>query len=211
MDQPERIRLSEILIPAGVKTTPGADKNAPPITTEPTAAELSQAEAKANEALAKIKAGAKFEDVAKSYSGGPTAEQGGDLGYFKRGTLAKELEDQTFGMKAGETTDVVRTKQGFVILKVSEHIDSGVPPLKVVGDQIHEALYYQRIEPALRAYLTKLREDAYIDIKKDFTDTGASPNQSKLIYTTEDSDKKTKGKGKEKELKKKHHKRFILF
>ena len=49
-----------------------------------------------------MKAGAKFDDLAKQYSGGPTAAQGGDLGLFKRGALAKVLEDQTFELKAGE-------------------------------------------------------------------------------------------------------------
>ena len=124
--------------------------------------------------------------------------------------MAKELEDQTFAMKAGQTTGVIRTKQGFVILLVSDHVDSGIPPLKNIENQVKEAIYYERIEPALRAYLTKLREEAYLDIKPGFVDTGASPNQSKLVYTTGDSDKKGKGKNKEKELKKKH-KRFILF
>lgn len=211
MDQPERIRLSEILISAAPTTTPGKDKNSPPITLDPTPETVAAAEAKANEALAKIKSGAKFEDVAKQYSGGPTADQGGDLGYFKRGTMSKELEDQTFIMKAGETTGVIRTKQGFVILKVSDHVNSGVPPLKVVEDQVREAIYYERIEPALRAYLTRLREEAYLDIKPGFVDTGASANQSKIVYTSGETDKKGKGKDKEKDLKKKHRKHFILF
>ena len=211
MDQPERIRLSEILIVAGPTTAPGKDKNSPPITIDPTPEMIAAAEAKANEALAKIKSGAKFEEIARKYSGGPTADQGGDLGYFKRGTMSKDLEDQTFAMKAGETTEVVRTKQGFVILKVTDHVDSGVPQLKAVQDQVREAIYYERIEPALRAYLTKLREEAYLDIKPGFVDTGASPNQSKLVYTSGDTDKKGKGKDKEKDLKKKKHKHFILF
>ena len=52
-----------------------------------------------------------------------------------------------------------------------------------VEQQIQEQIYMQKLQPALRAYLTKLREQAYIDIKPGFADTGASPNQTKPIIT----------------------------
>ena len=117
-------------------------------------------------------------------SDGPTAAQGGDLGYFKRGTLAKELEDKTFAMKPGEVSDVIRTKQGFVILKVVEHQQAGVPPFNHIEAKVQEAMYMQKLQPALRAYLQKLREEAYIDIKPGYVDTGASPNQTKPVETS---------------------------
>ena len=99
------------------------------------AAALAAAEAKANDLLKQIRAGASFEDIAKKSSDGPSAAQGGDLGVFKRGALAKELEDKTFAMKAGEVTDVIRTKQGYVILKVVNHQSAGIPPLKEIEPQ----------------------------------------------------------------------------
>src|SRR5438270_10685442 len=86
----------------------------------PDAAALSAAEAKANDLLKQIRAGAAFEDVAKKFSDGPSAADGGTLGMFKRGQLSKQLEDTTFAMKPGEVTNVIQTKQGFVILKVIE-------------------------------------------------------------------------------------------
>jgi len=125
-----------------------------------------------------LRKGAKFEDLAKSSSDGPTAADGGRLGLFKRGELAKELEDKTFNLKSGETTDVIRTKQGFLILKVTGHRAAGIPPLKDVDENIRQAIYSQKLEPAARAYLTKLREQAYIDVKSGYVDTGASPNQT---------------------------------
>lgn len=167
-EQPEQVRLSEILVP-----TP-ADANE---------ATVAQAQSKADDLAAKIKAGAKFDDLAKANSGGPTAAQGGDLGLFKRGALAKVLEDQTFGLKPGESTAPIRTRQGFVILKVTEHQDAGVPALKEVEPQVQEAMYMEQMNPALRAYLTKLREEAYIDIKPGFVDSGASPKQTKPVFT----------------------------
>ncbi|HEY2911744.1 MAG TPA: peptidylprolyl isomerase, partial [Candidatus Angelobacter sp.] len=111
-------------------------------------------------------------------SDGPTAAQGGTLGTFKRGELAKDLEDKTFSLKAGENTGVIRTRQGFIILKVTAHRAAGIPELKDISERIREAIYSERLEPAARVYLTKLREQAFIDIKSGYTDTGASPNQT---------------------------------
>src|SRR5262249_60474484 len=78
----------------------------------------------------------------------------------------------------GEYTDPIRTKQGFIILKVNAHRAAGVPPLKDVEENIKQAIYAQRLEPAARAYLTKLREQAYIELKPGYVDSGASPNQT---------------------------------
>jgi peptidyl-prolyl cis-trans isomerase SurA len=134
--------------------------------------------------LKQIKAGANFEEVAKKESQGPSAPQGGDLGLFERGKLAKQLEDLTFGMKKDEVSDVIRTKQGFVILKVTEHQNAGIPSFNEIEPRLQEAVYMQRLQPALREYLKKLREEAFIDIKPGYVDTGASANQSKPIVTT---------------------------
>jgi peptidyl-prolyl cis-trans isomerase SurA len=166
--QPEQIKLSEILIPTA------ADAND---------AAIAQAQAKADGIEAKLKAGGNFEELAKANSDGPTAAQGGDLGMYKRGALGQVLEDQTFNLKAGEQTAPIRTKQGFVILKVTDHIAAGVAPLKDVEPQIQEAMYTNAMQPALRTYLTKLREDAAIDIRNGYVDTGASPKQTKPVYT----------------------------
>jgi peptidyl-prolyl cis-trans isomerase SurA len=217
MEQPEYIRLSEILVAPKSATpsiTPAPDPSAagsapaaqPPVDTAAKeaaeAAALSAAEAKANDLLKQIRGGAVFEDIAKKSSDGPSAADGGALGMFKRSQLAKELEDRTFAMKAGDVTDVIRTKQGYVILKVVDHQQAGIPPLKDVLEKIQNALYYEKLQPALRAYLTKLREDAYIDVKPGYIDTGASPNQTKPIETAaaKESDAKKLGKKKHKKL-----------
>jgi len=121
------------------------------------------------------------------------------LEYFKRGTLSKQLEDQVFALKTGQFTEPIRTNQGWVILKVTEHQSEGIPTLKEVEPQIQERLYMSKMQPALREYLTKLRENAYIDIKPPYVDSGASPNETQPIYTTAsaaDDAKKAKKKKK---------------
>lgn len=179
LDQPEQVRLSEILVSTEKKLKDASDD----------AAVLQAAQAKAADLLDQIKKGAKFEDVARKNSDGPSASQGGDLGPFKRGTLAKELEDKTFAMKPGEVSEVTRTKQGFIILKVTEHRAAGVPPLAQIEPRVQDAIYMQKLQPALREFLTKLREDAFIDIKPGYLDTGASPNATKFVETAAKDDK----------------------
>src|SRR5204863_9364237 len=101
MQQPEQVRVSEILVapkaaPAPAVNTPspapGATSAPPaPAPASPdTEAGLAAAEAKAKDLLDQIRKGASFEDLAKKQSDGPSASQGGDLSYFKRGVLSKE-------------------------------------------------------------------------------------------------------------------------
>ena len=167
-DQPEQVQLSEILVPLPETATP---------------AEIVQAERKANVLKTQIMQGSDFAALAKKESGGPSAPQGGELGQFKRGTLGKVLEDATFGLKPGETTQPIRTRQGYVILKVTAHNEAGPAPLKSVEPQVQEAIYMNAMQPALRAYLTKLREEAYVDIQPGFTDSGATGKESKPLFT----------------------------
>jgi peptidyl-prolyl cis-trans isomerase SurA len=186
MERPEQVRLSEILIAPKTPAKPAASADAkpePPSEAE-TEAALAAAQAKAQDVLDQIHKGGKFADLAKKYSDGPSAKDGGDLSYFKRGTLSKELEDKVFALKAGEVTDVIRTKQGYVILQASEHQMAGIPPMKEVEPRIQDALYMQKLQPALRAFLTTLREEAFIDIKSGYLDSGASAKQTKPVETT---------------------------
>ncbi len=170
LERPEQVKLSEILI----STEQAGDDQQ----------KVAAAHAKADDLLKQIKAGGNFDDIAKKESQGPSASQGGDLGYFKRGTLAKQLEDLTFGMQKGQVSDAIRTKQGFVILRVTDHQTAGIPPMNEIESRVQEAVYMQKLQPALREYLKKLREEAFIDIKTGYVDTGASPNQSKPVVTT---------------------------
>lgn len=105
----ERVRLSEILV---------STQNIPPGNEEQIESAHTQAEA----LLAQIRSGISFEELAKSYRIVPSASAGGDLGFFRRGLLPKSIEDAVFGLRVGDVTDVIRTKQGFVILKVTEHL-----------------------------------------------------------------------------------------
>jgi hypothetical protein len=101
----DRVCLSEVLI------------NAPP---SDAPAQVTEASHKAEGLRKAVHSGNSFADLAKANSQGPTAAQGGPIGCFKRGQLSKELEERVFPLQAGDVSDVLRTKQGFVILQVTE-------------------------------------------------------------------------------------------
>ena len=168
--QPESEHLSEILVSSG---TAGSDDPA----------KLAAAKAKADDIESRLRAGGDFSQLARNFSDGPTASEGGDLGQYKRGQLPKALEDKTFPLTVGEYTDPILTRQGYIILKVVQRSAGGPAPYKDVQEQVEETLYMSRMEPAIRAYLTKMREDAFIDIKQGYTDSGASPNETKPVYS----------------------------
>jgi peptidyl-prolyl cis-trans isomerase SurA len=186
--QPESVKLSEILISTG---TPGAAG----LPDDPQ--KVADAQAKANEIEAKLRGGGDFGQLARSSSEGTTASEGGDLGTYKRGQLNKVFEDATFPLKTGEFTQPIRTKQGFVILKVVDHTPGGVPAFKDVETDAENNYYMSRMEPAIRDYLTQMRDDASIEIKTGYVDSGASPNKqifpiSYSAYTPPSPKKKRK-------------------
>ena len=167
--QPESVRLSEILVPVGT----GGDE----------AADLAAAKSKADDLEAKLKGGTSFEDLSKANSAGSTAAQGGDLGEFKRGSLAKQLEDATFSLQAGQYTAPIRTKQGYVLLKVTQHTAGGTQDFAAMRPQVEEAAFMSRMQPALRTYLAQLRQNAYVDVRPGYVDTAAAPNSVKPLYS----------------------------
>ncbi len=163
--------------------------------------ELPALKKKAETALKRVQDGEDFGEIAKRYSDGSTKEQGGYLGTYKRGELSKELEDKVFSMKRNQLTDVMETKQGYLILQVLEHYDEGQQSLDKVRNEIMEKLYSERMEPALREYLKTLREQSYVIIKPGYQDiAGGGGTEIQEVNATPETSKQKKG-----------HKKFLLF
>ena len=163
--------------------------------------ELPGLKKKAETALKRVQDGEDFGEIAKRYSDSSTKDQGGLLGVYKRGELAKELEDKVFNMKRNELTDVLETKQGYLILQVLEHYDEGQQPLDKVRNEITDKLYTARLEPAMRESLKTLREQSYVIIKPGYQDV-AGPGSSEIqeVSAMPEVSKQKKG-----------HKKFLLF
>jgi peptidyl-prolyl cis-trans isomerase SurA len=148
---------------------------------------------KADDLLQRVKNGEDFGELAKHFSDGSTAKQAGDLGRFEHGQLAPNIEQAVFGLQRLQTTDVIPTKTGFLILQVGEHYAAGQQPEEKVDSEIQDHLYNQQLRPALRAYLETLREDSYVTVKPGYTDTAAVPSSTiEEVPPTPDDDKKKK-------------------
>ena len=131
-----------------------------------------EAEKRANEAFAELKAGQRFSDVAKKYSDGPGAEQGGDVGYTKEGTLAPDIAAVVAKLDLNEFSNPIQIKYGYLILKVLERYSRGIPKFEEVEKSIEAILYDQKMQPRLREYLTQLRKESYIFKAPGYVDTG---------------------------------------
>src|SRR5262249_22676460 len=132
--------------------------------------ELPALKKKAETALKHVQDGEDFGEIAKRFSDGSTKEEGGFLGQYKRGELAKELEDKVFAMKKNQLTDVMETKQSYLVLQVLEHYNEGQQSLDKVRNEIINRLYSTRMEPTMHEYLKTLREQSYIIIKPSYQD-----------------------------------------
>jgi peptidyl-prolyl cis-trans isomerase SurA len=163
--------------------------------------EIPDLKKKAETALKRVQDGEDFGEIAKRLSDGSTAKQGGFLGIYKRGELSKVLEDKVFVMKRNELTDVMETKQGFLILQVLEHYDEGEQALDKVQNEISEKLYNERLEPAVREYLKTLRQQSYVVIKPGYQDiAGGGNSEIQEVSATPEIVKTKKG-----------HKKYVLF
>ncbi len=67
----------------------------------------------------RLSAGEKFEDVAKRFSKCPSAQKGGDLGFFSKGMMVKEFEDAAFLLPVGAVSPPIKTQFGFHLIKVT--------------------------------------------------------------------------------------------
>lgn len=97
-------------------------------------------EEKAREVLEKARKGENFEELARTYSEGPTREKGGDLGFFSSGQMVAPFEEAAFQMKPGEISDLVRTRFGLHIIKVEEVHEARTQSLGEVHEEIEETL-----------------------------------------------------------------------
>ena len=176
--RPEQVELAEIFL-----STEGKSPE-----------EISAVRTKADDLHDRVAKGENFTEIAKRYSEGSTAKDGGDLGRFERGQLAPQLEESVFKLDRSAVTDVIQTKTGFEILKVINHFDPGLQPLDKVDTEIMNKLYTQKMEPALRNYLAELREESYVLVKPGYSDSAAVQGASVIqeVEPTPDTPKKKK-------------------
>lgn len=129
-------------------------------------AEVRKARRKAQAILAQLKNGKDFEELAETYSEGPSAAKGGDLGYFCRGDMVKSFEDEVFSLKPGELSDIIRTDFGFHIIKVEDFKKPRQIPFEEVENEIKNYLRQEKSNQLFKQYIDKLKQKSKINIIK---------------------------------------------
>jgi peptidyl-prolyl cis-trans isomerase SurA len=138
---------------------------------------LAAAQKKAKDLVERARRGERFNELAQANSDSPTAKDGGALDPYKKGDLAPAIEAAVWDKERGTVTDPINIGNALLILRVDEHYKAGLASFEEVESQIQNRILDSRRQVALRAYLTKLRDLSFLEIKPGFEDTGAAPGK----------------------------------
>jgi len=119
---------------------------------------------KARDIISKLKQGADFGDLARQYSQGPGAQEGGDLGFFKTSQLDEVLAKVAENLPVGGVSKPIIRDAGVQILKVVEKREPGLRPLSKVKEQIYDTLYREEVNKRFVSWIKDLREKSYIKV-----------------------------------------------
>ncbi len=108
--------------------------------------EIEEVRKKAEDVLARLRKGAKFEDLARQHSEDSTKEKGGDLGWIVPGQTVPDFERNAFSLPLGKVSDLIKTEYGFHILRVAERENARTRP-------------FEEVRPAIVAEVTSAKAD----------------------------------------------------
>jgi len=145
----EQVRISHILIPA----LPEGEVD-------------DKARATAADILAKIEAGDDFGELARKYSRGPFADQGGDMNYFEEGELMEPLNSAAFSLKVGEHSGLIRTDRGYHIILVTGRKEASRKSLDDLWEEIEDKLFQDRFQRAYDEWIEDLKSKAYVVVEE---------------------------------------------
>lgn len=131
---------------------------------------------KAEEVLQDLQSGKPFEDVAKEKSESPDAQQGGEMGYLKKGDLDPNLEKVLFDLAPGKVSDVVETSYGFHIFLVEEHLKPRLKELEEVKEEISNRLLPQKQQETFEKFIEDLKNQSEIVIIEENLPKDATPS-----------------------------------
>jgi len=146
---PEEVRVSNILIREDL--TKGV---------------FSESRGLADRIYGMLKKGDDFAVLAKKYSQGPNAANGGDMGFVKRGQLMRQIDVELFKLNPGEITPVIHTDLGYHIFKVGERKPVRIKMFDEVKEEIRSTLFAKKAAEKYKEWIEKLKKNAYIEVKK---------------------------------------------
>ena len=148
---PEQVNVRQILIKTPL---PGSDGKVDQ-------KGIDEAHKKADDALKQLKAGAKFEDLAKKYSEDPSSKDGGSVGWIKRGGFpVPEVDKAAFSLAKGAVSDVINAGYAFVILRIDDKQDAHLKTVAEVKDQIEPVIRQEKAQQAADSAASALLSQA---------------------------------------------------
>jgi parvulin-like peptidyl-prolyl isomerase len=128
-------------------------------------------------ALAALKKGDKFSDVAQEYSEDASATDGGSLGFVEQkdleGGLDAEVSQAIAKLNKGEFSDIIVLADRLMIVKLDDRHNGGILPYELAQNDAWQALMSQRTPDKTREFLNKLRSQGFIKVADGYTDSGA--------------------------------------
>jgi len=167
--QPERVHARHILINARRSQIASEIQLTGPLSKteveQRVSAEMAKRKNRAAAVLARLKAGANFQQLAAEYSeDAGTKNRGGDLGLFGRNTHATRFDEAAFALEPGHLSDIVETEYGYHIIQVIEHQVERARSLNETHDAIEQRLLGNKQGAHLKAWLEARRRKADIHI-----------------------------------------------
>jgi len=115
--------------------------------------------------LRKLKRGDPFDELARRYSSGLEAEEGGDLGFFGHGEMPEEF-DVAFSLQEGEISDIVQSPYGYHIFQVVAKGGQSELDFAQVKDQIRSMITREEEEKTFQDWLKTIKKQARITVNK---------------------------------------------
>lgn len=146
--QAEQVRASHILVRVDPKKDPS---------------QKAESRKKIVDIQQKLRKGEDFSALAKEYSQCPSGSEGGDLGYFQRRQMVKPFEQATFALGPGEVSDIVETKLGYHLIRLTDKKPESVVPYEDIKDRIGQYLKQEKAEKDVVSYVQNLEEKAKVE------------------------------------------------
>lgn len=146
--RPEEVRASHILIKVDQK----ADEKT-----------KLKARKELEEIQKKLLKGEDFAKLAKKYSQGPSAAKGGDLGFFRRGQMVPPFEKAAFSLKPGKVSDIVVTRFGYHLIKVTDRKPGKTFSYPEVKEKLARFLKERKVSKAIEAHVKELKKHAKVE------------------------------------------------
>jgi parvulin-like peptidyl-prolyl isomerase len=136
-----------------------------PVPALATEKEIAAIRKEAQSILERAHSGVDFAELARKYSRGPEAREGGVLGFFKHKELRPELEEPAFKLQPGEVSGLIKSTEGFHILRVLERKGGEPRPFAEVESQVRDEMMQAEAERQFQEWMKALKAKAYIEVR----------------------------------------------